>query len=215
MATVSYSNPSTSSPQPTFVYFISAGATPIKIGMSYDPIERLATLQTAHYQKLNLLYTIECKERAQAFELESAFHRWYDDVHIRNEWFNLIPKQIANDIHLLTKLAHSVVSATQHIATPELERMETRAEERILRRIVETAYSKNMSARDVARNWILTARETNPAVMTMRIDDLLVLIQAGTQQRIGRTSVHNARRDLSQIGQGAPETDNHNTDGAS
>jgi len=215
MAIVSHSSPPVSNPQPTFVYFISAGATPIKIGVSYDPAERLAALQTAHYQKLSLLYTIECKERSQAFELESAFHRWYDDAHVRNEWFNLTPKQIANDVRLLTKLAHSVVSATQHIATPELERMEARAEERILRRIATTGYSKNMSARDVARNWILTARETNPAVMTMRIDDLLILVQADTQQRIGRTSVHNARRDLSQIGQGAPETDNHNTDGAS
>jgi len=78
-----------------------------------------------------------------------------------------------------------------------------------------TAYSKNMSAKDVARNWILAARETNPAVMTMRIDDLWTLIQADTQQRIGRTSVHNARKDLSQASQGTHETDRHGADDAS
>jgi len=142
MATVSHSSPPVSNPQPTFVYFISAGATPIKIGVSHDPIQRLAELQTAHYQKLSLLYTIECKERAQAFELEFAFQRRYDDVHVRNEWFNLNPKRIADDIRLLTTLAHSVASATQHIATPELERMETRAEERISRRRAATDYSR-------------------------------------------------------------------------
>jgi len=142
MAIVSHSSPPVSNPQPTFVYFISAGATPIKIGVSYDPIQRLAELQTAHYQKLSLLYAIECKERSQALELESAFHRWYDDVRIRNEWFNLNPKRIADDIRLLTKLANLVISAVQYIATPDLEIMEARAEERISRRLAATDYSR-------------------------------------------------------------------------
>ena len=186
MATVSYSNPSTSSPQPTFVYFISAGATPIKIGVSYDPAERLAALQTAHYQKLSLLYTIQCKERSQAFELESAFHRWYDDAHVRNEWFNLTPKQIANDVRLLTKLAHSVVSATQHIATTELERMETRAEERISRRRAATGYSKQPNASEIAR----THFQINPSTLW---DDAVDLVALAATLEIGKSTMYSVR----------------------
>lgn len=114
----------------TYVYFISAGSTPIKIGVSNDPMARLLDLQTAHYQKLNLLYTLECRDRAQAFELENAFHRWYDDVHIRNEWFNLTPKKIAADIELMRALA-AAVSVIQHVAPARIERMEKRAEQKI------------------------------------------------------------------------------------
>lgn len=119
--------------QSTYVYFISSGSTPIKIGISNNPNTRLSELQTAHYQRLHLLYTIECHDRAQAYELESAFHRWYGDLHVRNEWYNLTPKKIAADIQLLTTLANSMVSATQHITPAKIERMEQRAEQKISR----------------------------------------------------------------------------------
>lgn len=80
-------------PRPCFVYFIAAGSTPIKIGVSDNPADRLSALQTAHYQQLHLIYTIECRTRAAAFEVESAFHRWYEELNIRNEWFRLTPKR--------------------------------------------------------------------------------------------------------------------------
>lgn len=113
--------------QATYVYFISAGSTPIKIGISNDPAERLSALQTAHFQKLHLLYTIECKNRAAAFELETAFHRWYGETKLRNEWFNLTPNKIADDIHLLITIAQSIVVATQHISPEQIARMEEKA----------------------------------------------------------------------------------------
>ena len=186
MAIASHSSPPVSNPQPTFVYFISSGATPIKIGVSHDPIQRLAELQTAHYQKLSLLYAIECKERWQALELESAFHRWYDDVHIRNEWFNLNPKRIADDIRLLTTLAHSVVSATQHVATPELERMEARAEERISRRRAATGYSKQPNASEIAR----THFQINPSTLW---DDAVDLVALAATLEIGKSTMYSVR----------------------
>lgn len=135
MAT-SNSTPSPFNPQSTYVYFIAAGSTPIKIGVSNDPAARLRDLQTAHYQKLHLLYTIECADRAQAFELETAFHRWYDEAHIQNEWYGISPKKIADDIHLLITLGQSIVGAEQYVTPEQIVRMEQRAEKKISRREV-------------------------------------------------------------------------------
>lgn len=54
---------------PTYVYFISAGSNPIKIGVSDDPEGRLTSLQTAHYKRLHLLFVIACASREDAFKL--------------------------------------------------------------------------------------------------------------------------------------------------
>lgn len=97
-----------STSQPAFVYFIAAGATPIKIGLSNDPKGRMQELQTAHYKRLRMLFTIRCHSREQAFELERAFHRWYEERRLMNEWFNVTPQEIADDLHLLTALAQGI-----------------------------------------------------------------------------------------------------------
>lgn len=110
-----------------FVYFISAGANPIKIGISADPFSRLADLQTAHYKKLHLLFTIECLNRAAALELESAFHRWYEDRHIRLEWYDVTPDKIAADIRLLHGLSRAISDVCQHTPVDKLEQLIERA----------------------------------------------------------------------------------------
>ena len=117
-------------PKSTYVYFISVGSGPIKIGLSDDPHSRLATLQTAHYRKLHLLYTLECATREEAFQLETAFHRWYGDVHMMNEWFDATPSQIEADIRLLETLAKSAVQYTAHTPTSTIAKIEERAQER-------------------------------------------------------------------------------------
>ena len=117
-------------PKSTYVYFISVGSGPIKIGLSDDPHSRLATLQTAHYRKLHLLYTLECATREEAFQLETAFHRWYGDVHMMNEWIDATPSQIEADIRLLETLAKSAVQYTAHTPTSTIAKIEERAQER-------------------------------------------------------------------------------------
>lgn len=118
-------------PRPCFVYFIAAGSTPIKIGVSDNPADRLSALQTAHYQQLRLLYTIECSSRQAAYALESAFHRWYGEAQIRNEWFKLTPAQIADDVGLLLSLSKDVVDARQHITPSEIASLEVKAERKL------------------------------------------------------------------------------------
>lgn len=104
----------------TYVYFISAGYSPIKIGISDNPKTRLSELQTAHYEQLKLLFTIECETRDLAFKVEKAFHRWYGDAKLINEWFNVAPRKIHDDIQLLVSLGKSITDVIQHVGDKEI-----------------------------------------------------------------------------------------------
>lgn len=92
-----YTN-STTQPAPCFVYFIASGDSAIKIGISDNPLDRLPTLQTSHFRKLSLLFTIECATKAYAIRLESAFHKRYKDCALSGEWFEIPEKRLSADI---------------------------------------------------------------------------------------------------------------------
>lgn len=66
------------------VYFIQAGAGPIKIGFSNDVIERMALLQTGNAEALILRGVIRSTDRT----LESQMHRKFQEDWIRGEWFS-------------------------------------------------------------------------------------------------------------------------------
>lgn len=105
----------------TYVYFISAGSNPIKIGVSDTPQDRLRALQTSHYKQLRLLFSIECTSREKAFQLETAFHRWYAKSKLKNEWFNISPLEIQDDINLLNHVQDIMVGIVQHTSTAIIE----------------------------------------------------------------------------------------------
>ena len=113
-----------------FLYFISAGVSPVKIGISNDPIIRLSTLQTAHYKKLTLLFTLKCINRAAALELESAFHRWYEDRLIQLEWYDITSEDVTSDIRLLEKLSKLVIGIEQNASTNDLFKFKSKIESR-------------------------------------------------------------------------------------
>lgn len=63
------------------IYFIQCGENgPIKIGMSDDPYKRLEQLQTAHHEKLTLLWTTINYS-------EQELHDVFNADRIRGEWF--------------------------------------------------------------------------------------------------------------------------------
>lgn len=67
----------------TFVYFIQQGTSgPIKIGHSNDPAVRMAALQTAHSERLRLLF-FESGGRQE----EAATHERFASCRIGGEWF--------------------------------------------------------------------------------------------------------------------------------
>ena len=72
------------------VYFIQAGFHgPIKIGVAHDIEQRMASLQTAHWQKLRLLGTTP-----GGFALERDLHRKFAEQRLNGEWFDLSPADL-------------------------------------------------------------------------------------------------------------------------
>lgn len=149
----------------TYVYFISAGYSPIKIGISDNPTSRLSELQTAHYKRLKLLFTIECQSRDLAFKIEKSFHRWYEEVKLINEWFNVSPRKIRDDIQLLVSLGKSITDVIQHVSDKDIE---TEEERRVVR-----ARQSNASAR------VEEYLAVNPEAVSMTARELADVIDVG------------------------------------
>jgi len=66
----------------TYVYFIAGTDTPVKIGLSKSPHERLSILQTAHWTKLTILALVE-----GSYALEREFHIRFAATRLEGEWF--------------------------------------------------------------------------------------------------------------------------------
>jgi hypothetical protein len=77
---------------PCFLYMIQdSGSKACKIGVSNDPIARLATLQTGFPYDLNLVWAVP-----GSFQEEKALHKALDDFHLRGEWFDPIVFSLVN-----------------------------------------------------------------------------------------------------------------------
>lgn len=87
------------------VYLIRCGEDgPVKIGSADAPQERLAALQTAHWQTLALVRVWQGGETE-----ERKLHRKFSDLHIRGEWFHF-SRQMLGDVGL--PLAYEAPSGT-------------------------------------------------------------------------------------------------------
>lgn len=78
-------------PNDTWLYFIQAGSGPVKIGVARNPIERIATLQTAHYERLRIL---GCMWSSRSYE--GHLHRRFAAHRVSGEWFAPVPEIIAS-----------------------------------------------------------------------------------------------------------------------
>lgn len=67
-----------------YIYFIGTEAGPIKIGWAKNPYERLRKLQTAHYERLELLGAFVVPS-PRSFERE--LHMALDRARLVGEWF--------------------------------------------------------------------------------------------------------------------------------
>lgn len=71
----------------TYVYFIAGTDTPVKIGLSKAPHERLSILQTAHWTKLAILALVE-----GSYALEREYHIQFAQTRLKGEWFERSPE---------------------------------------------------------------------------------------------------------------------------
>lgn len=65
-----------------FVYFAAGPNTPIKIGFSTSPESRVASLQTSHWERLEIL---ACTPGT--LELEASYHSRFQRLRLSGEWF--------------------------------------------------------------------------------------------------------------------------------
>jgi hypothetical protein len=89
------------------IYFARAGEA-IKIGFSTKTEERIASLQTAHFDTLHLLAVIDGSQKD-----ERALHHKFRHLHIRGEWFRAEPDLIAHIDFLNGKPAPEPIRATK------------------------------------------------------------------------------------------------------
>lgn len=79
---------------PAYVYVACRAKLPnmeYKIGYSgQSPEARMSQLRYQEKDdRIILLHTIACKSSQSAIKLESEIHEWFEDDHIRGEWYSL------------------------------------------------------------------------------------------------------------------------------
>lgn len=73
------------------VYFIQAGESAIKIGITENLGDRLTNLKTGNHEVLKVLHQIDCPSRETATRVEAELHRFFRDFHLKGEWFKVSP----------------------------------------------------------------------------------------------------------------------------
>ena len=84
----------------TFVYFIQDEQAATKIGISGNPTQRVATLQTGHPESLILWKTIRCRSAADARAVERDLHSYFERQRMNGEWFDLTERQLRRGVKL-------------------------------------------------------------------------------------------------------------------
>jgi hypothetical protein len=80
----------------TYVYVIghlekNCTVGPVKVGVTKNPYDRLATLQTSCPSHLVMIHAFAAPNREIALGLEEAFHTVFKDRRLRGEWFDMHP----------------------------------------------------------------------------------------------------------------------------
>ena len=71
-----------------YIYIIGSDKSPYKIGFSKTPQDRLKSLQTGNFNKLNIYYTEEISESKVKF-IEKQIHNNLRHRRVKGEWFNI------------------------------------------------------------------------------------------------------------------------------
>jgi hypothetical protein len=78
-----------------YVYFVvDPMSDAMKVGLSNDPAQRVASLQTAHAYPLTFIGKARCDSLDMAQEAERYYHSMLRCHRIRGEWFSLECKRV-------------------------------------------------------------------------------------------------------------------------
>ena len=73
---------------------------PVKIGISEDPLRRIATIQAGHFDELVFHRFWWVPGIAVATRIESGFKMGFADYNIRGEWFDMSPDQAERQVEV-------------------------------------------------------------------------------------------------------------------
>jgi hypothetical protein len=83
------------------VYLITlARGGPVKIGISEDPVRRIATIQASHFDELAFHRFWWLPGVAVAARIEAAFKSGFSDHNVRGEWFDISPAQAERQVEV-------------------------------------------------------------------------------------------------------------------
>lgn len=149
----------------TGVYFIQVSSGPIKIGVSASPEVRLSDLATAHYKPLKLLHIIWCETRTEAFAIETAFHRWYKERQLLNEWFDIELMELVDDLNFLSRISNSTLRFSWEESPEKLRREGQRQSE--------VKLIRNGRATEILEQWLQSHPEdvdTDPRELARKLN---------------------------------------------
>jgi hypothetical protein len=90
-------------------YIIRAGENgPVKIGRTMFPAERLAALQTGHYEELRIVREI-------AGDAERELHERFRALRIRREWFHFDPDMLLCPVEPIGKGTDEIMEEYRRI----------------------------------------------------------------------------------------------------
>ena len=72
-----------------FIYYGDQKNSPVKIGVTSDIDNRISNLQTGNPYVLKCKALIPCKDKTQAYNLESYLHHRFKKKRMAGEWFRL------------------------------------------------------------------------------------------------------------------------------
>ncbi len=84
----------------TYVYLLQDEQAATKIGISAQPRQRIASLQTGHPEPLHLIRAIRCRTAATARAVERDLHAHFEHYRMNGEWFDLTDRQVRRAISL-------------------------------------------------------------------------------------------------------------------
>jgi len=91
---------------------------PVKIGISEDPLRRIATIQASHFDELVFHRFWWLPGLAVAARIESAFKSSFSQYNVRGEWFDMKPETAEEQVEAAIK-GLNIWSLTQS----EMERL--------------------------------------------------------------------------------------------
>lgn len=106
------------------VYFIRCGEDgPVKIGIASDVEARRTALQTAHFEELHVLRSVDGTHRHERW-----LHDRYAANHIRGEWFRFDPEMLSVELPDTATIYKNHYARAYHPVSTEAARMRSMLE---------------------------------------------------------------------------------------